>query len=174
MSAFGNKLNPYRSTRKPLGIKGTRTSVVITNNPSTIDQNELLTVRFANLEKDDVVVPGTARLAFNIELTSGDKNRTIVNNLGRAIVKKISIKLDGTELLCIDDADVYYCYKDLWLTDKERRNADYQGIQTVNGAALRVGAENAEKKQPDKAIAEHYGNRFYIPLEFELDRKSVV
>jgi hypothetical protein len=168
MSVFGNKLNPYRAIRKPLGVKGNRTSIAITNNPSTIGQNQLLIVRFPNLAADDVIVPGSARLAFSIELTSTDKNRTIVNNLGRAIVKKISIKLDGNEVSCIDDADVYYCYKDLWLTNKERTNGAYRGIQDANLAAIRIKAENATDKQPDSAIAEHFGNRFYIPLDFEL------
>ena len=34
----GHKLDPFRKLRKPLGIKGIRQSVVITNNASTIDE----------------------------------------------------------------------------------------------------------------------------------------
>jgi len=56
-----------------------------------------------------------------------DENRTVVNNLERAVVK-ISVKLEGKEVLCLDDADIYLCYKDLWLTDKKRNNAVYYGI----------------------------------------------
>ena len=87
-SKFGRKLNPYRCLRELLGVKGVRQSVVITNNPSTIDQNKQLLVRFPNLGEHDVIVPGTARLAFRITLNSEDANRTVVQNLGRAIVKK--------------------------------------------------------------------------------------
>ena len=83
-SKFGRKLNPYRSLREPLGVKGVRQSVVITSNPSSIDQNQQLLVRFPNLGKDDVIVPGTARLAFTITLNSEDANRTVVQNRGRA------------------------------------------------------------------------------------------
>ena len=80
--------------RNSKGVKGIRQQVVITNNPSTIDENPLLTVRFPNLEKDDVIVPGSARLALNITLESTeDDNRTMENNIGRAIIKKISIKI---------------------------------------------------------------------------------
>ena len=57
-SKFGRKLNPYRYLREPLGVKGVRQSVVITHNPSTIDQNQQLLIRFPNLGKDDVIVPG--------------------------------------------------------------------------------------------------------------------
>ena len=46
MSSYGNKLNPYRKLREPLGTKGIRQSVVITNNPNTIDQNQQLSVRY--------------------------------------------------------------------------------------------------------------------------------
>ena len=87
-SKFGRKPNPYRCLREPLGVKGVRQSVVITNNPSTIDQNQQLPVRFPNLGAHDAIVPGTARLAFKITLNSEDANRTVVQNLGRTIVKK--------------------------------------------------------------------------------------
>ena len=90
-SIFGRKLNPYRCLREPLGAKGVRQSVLITNNPSTIDQNQQLLVRFPNLGAHDVIVPGTARLAFKIALNSEDANRTVVQNLGRAIVKKTAL-----------------------------------------------------------------------------------
>ena len=62
--AYGSKLDPYRKQKEPFGVKGIRHSVVITNNPSTIDQNQVLTVKFPNLGPEDLIVPGTARLAF--------------------------------------------------------------------------------------------------------------
>ena len=74
---FGRKLNPYRRLREPLGIKGIRQSVVITNNPSTIDQHHMLTVRFPNLRPNDIIVPGATFLSFTIALTLTDANRTI-------------------------------------------------------------------------------------------------
>ena len=103
MSAYGSKLDPYRKLREPLGVKGIRQSVVVTNNPSTIDQNQQLLVRFPNLSTNDVIVPRTARLAFTIELTSKDPNATVYQNLGRAIVKKTTIKISGNEVVSIDD-----------------------------------------------------------------------
>ena len=106
--SFGHKLNPYRRLRHSLGVKGIRQKVVITNNPSTADPNELITVRLPNLGKDDVIVPGSARLAFNVSLESTeDENQTVVNNIGRAIIKKISIQIEGNEVYSLDDADVY-------------------------------------------------------------------
>ena len=170
MAAFGEKLNPYRRHREPLGHKAIRQTVITTNNPSTIDENQLLTVRFPNLGPEDLIVPGTARLAFKIDLESGtDPNRTLVNNLGRAIVKKICVKLEGQEILSIDDSDIFFIYNDLWLTGNERSDLVYQGIQSDNVCKLRIGAEDGnDKSKKDLAVASTYKNRFYIPLDFEL------
>ena len=58
-------------------MKRTKQKIIVTHNPSEIDQNQLLLVRFPNLGSDDVIVPGTANLTFNIELSSkADPNRT--------------------------------------------------------------------------------------------------
>lgn len=171
-TVYGRKLDPYRRLREPFGVKGVRQSVTITNNPSTIDQNQQLLVRFPNLGEFDVIVPGTARLAFRIKLASKDVNRTVVQNLGRAIVKKMVIKISGNEVMSIDDSDVFYCYNELWRTASERQNAYYQGIDTSqeqNVTKLRIGAENGNREERgDLAVANHYGNRFCIPLDFEL------
>ena len=169
MSAYGNKLNPYRKLREPRGVKGIRQSVVITNNPSTIDQNQQLLVRFPNLSNNDVIVPGTVRLAFEIELVSSkDADKTIYQNIGRAIIKKTTIRISGNEVMSIDDSDIYHCYVDVWKSPSELVNMAYQGIGKANMLNHRVGARNATANTGDEAIADAYKNRFCIPLDFEL------
>ena len=169
MSAYGNKFNPYRKLREPRGVKGIRQSVVITNNPSTIDQNQQLLVRFPNLSNNDVIVPGTVRLAFEIELVSSkDADKTIYQNIGRAIIKKTTIRISGNEVMSIDDSDIYHGYVDLWKSQSERVNMAYQGIGKANMLNHRVGARNATADAGDEAIADAYKNRFCIPLDFEL------
>ena len=167
--SFGTILDPHRKLKEPLGIKGIRQSIVISNNPSTIDAGQILTVRFPNLGADDVIVPGTARLAFKIDLTSkDDADRTVVNNLGRAIIKKITIKLEGREVLSLNNSDIFLTYCDLWLTANERKDLVYQGIQDANGIKHRIEAGDAVYNKIDMAVAAVYGNRFYVPLDFEL------
>ena len=76
----GIKLSPEHSLRTPHGIKGTRQKVIIAHNPSEIDQNQLLLVRFPNLGSDDVIVPRMANLSLNIELSNtADPKRTKVH-----------------------------------------------------------------------------------------------
>jgi len=120
MTTYGNELDPHRSMRKAFGLKGIRQSIVVTNNPSTIGANQLLTVSFLNLGANDIIVAGTACIAFNIALNSDtDANRTVVNNLGRAIVKKISVKLEGVEVFSLDDADIISLLQ-IHLEDRQR------------------------------------------------------
>ena len=153
MSSYGNKLDPYRKMREPRGIKGIRQSVVITNNPSTINQNLQLLVRFPNLSDNDVIVPRSARLAFTIELTSTDVNATVFQNLGKAIIKKTTIRISGNEVMSIDDSDIYHCYVDLWKSSTERKNIVYQGLGESNKLKHRVGADDTTADAEDKALA---------------------
>ena len=144
----------------------------ITNNPTTISATENLSVKFKNLARDEVIVPGTSRLAFNIELTGTDVNKTIVQNIGRAIVQRITIRIAGNPIQTIECADIYYCYEDLWKTTHERKNAVYQGIDTSKNAnvnKIRIGAEDKDATlAADVAVAGLFGNRFCIPLDFEI------
>ena len=126
---YGKRLNPECSLRIPKGIKGTRQKVIVTHNPSEIDQAQELLVRFPNLGSDDVIIPGTANLSFNIELTSTvDADRTLVSNIGRAIITKLAVKFEGNEIMSVNNFNVLTCYRDLWKTKSEKRNAIRQGI----------------------------------------------
>ena len=81
------------------------------HNPSEIDQNQLLLVRFLNLGNDDIIIPGTANMSFNIELSStADIKRALISNVGGAIVKKLAVKFEGNEILGVDNFDVFVCY----------------------------------------------------------------
>ena len=128
-------------------------------------------VRFLNLGSDEVIVPGTANLSFNIELSS---ERTLVRNIGRAIGKKLAVKFEGNEILIVDDFDVFACYRDLWKADSEKRNAVRQGIIHSDGCMLncmklRINAESKDATNAqDDVIAKAYGNTLIIPLDFEM------
>ena len=82
------------------------------------------------------------------------------------------IKISGNEVMSVDDSDVFNCYGDLWKTASERKNDQYQGIDTSgnrNTTRIRMDARNKDEAvTADKAIANAFCNRFYIPLDFEL------
>ena len=172
---YGKRLNPEQSLRTPKGIKGTRQKVIVTHNNSEIDQNQELLVRFPNLGSDDVIILGTANLSFNIELTSTiDANETLVSNIGRAIVKKLAVKIEGNEIMSVDDYDVLACYRDLWKSSSEKKMLFGKVLISNDGCMencikLRINAGNKDATNAqDKAIADAYGNKFIIPLDFEM------
>ena len=172
---YRKRLNPEHSLRTPEGIKGTRQKLIVTHNPSEIDQAQELLVRFPNLGSDDVIIPGMANLSFNIELTSAvDTNRTLVSNIGWAIIKKLAVKFEGNEIISVDDYDVFVCYQDLWKTKSEKRNAIRQGIISTDGCMencikLRINArDKSTSNAQDKNIADAYRNKFIIPVDFEM------
>ena len=70
---------------------------------------------------------------------------------------------------------MFACYRDLWKTKSEKKNAIHQGIistdsdLTPNCMKLRINAGNKDATNArDKAIEDAYGNKFIIPLEFEM------
>ena len=174
----GGKLNPQRSLRKGFALKGIRQHIIKTNNPSTIGPGELLTVRFPDLKENQVTIPKTTKLTFNITLAGTDVNRTLVKNLGRNIIHKLVVKLDGNEIISIDGYDVLFSYIDSWKTATERHNAIFQGIveadgQTENAIKHRVNATDKANNAKDQTVASIYDNRFCIPLDFELPESTI-
>ena len=97
-----------------------------------------------------------------------------MSNIGRAIIKKLAVKFEGNEIMSIDDFDLLACYLGLWKTKSEKINAIRQGIISIDGCTencikLRINAGNKDATNAqDKAIADAYGNKFIIPLDFEM------
>ena len=169
----GDKLNPQRSSRKGFALKGLHQHIIKTNNPSTIGPGELLTVRFPDLKENQVIIPSTTKLTFNITLVGTDVNRTLVGHLGRNMIRKLIVKLEGNEIISIDDYNVLYSYYDCWKTATERHDAIFQGIvetdgQTENAIKHRINATDKANDAKDQTVASIYDNRFSIPLDFEI------
>ena len=174
----GDKLNPQRSYRKGFALEGLRQHIIKTNNPSAIGPDELLTVRFPDLKENQVIIPNTTKLTFNISLAGTDVNRTLIKNLGRNIIRKLVVKLEGNKIISINDYDILYSYYDCWKCTNERLNAVFQGIveadgQTENAIKHRINATDKANNAKDQTVALIYDNHFCIPLDFEILESSL-
>ena len=93
----------------------------------------------------------------------------LVRNIGRAIIKKLAVKSEGTEILSIDDVEVFVRYRDLWKMKSEKRNAVRQGIisndgYTENCIKLRIDTKDkSASNAQDNAISATYRDKFIIP-----------
>ena len=117
-------------------------------------------------------------MTFNISLASTDVNRTLVGNLGRNIIRKLVVKLEGNEIISINEYDILYSHYDCWKCSTERINAVFQGIvdaddQTENAIKHRINAGDKANNAKDQTVASIYDNRFCIPLDFEILESSL-
>ena len=124
-----------------------------------------------------MIIPGTPKLTFNISLVGTDVNRTLVNNLGRNIVRNLVMKLEGNEIISIDDYDIFYSYYDCWKSITKRCNAVFQAIveadgQTENTIKHRINASDKASNVSDETAASIFDNKFCIPLDFEIIESS--
>ena len=83
------------------------------------------------------------------------------------------MKLEGNEMISINDCDILYSYYDCWQSTTERHNAVFQGIVDVGGqmeSAIKhkINAGDKTNHANDKIVASIFDNKFCIPLDFEI------
>ena len=88
------------------------------------------------------------------------------------------MKLEGNEIINIDDYNILYSYYDCWKCTNERLNSVFQGIvdadgQMENAAKHRINAGDKANNAKDQTVASIYDNWFCIPLDFELLKCSL-
>ena len=93
-------------------------------------------------------------------------------------MKKLAVKFEGNEIMSIDDYDIFACYRDLWKTASEKHNVICQGIISTDGFTVscmksRINSKDKTTTAKDNVIAKAYGNKFIIPLDFEMLDSSV-
>ena len=125
-----------------------------------------------------MIIPRTTKLTFNISLSGTDANRTLVGNLGRNIIRKLVVKLEGDEIISTDDYNILYSYYDCWKSTTERCSAVFQGIveasgQTENTIKHRTNAADKASNASDETVASIFDNKFCMPLDFEILESSL-
>ena len=88
------------------------------------------------------------------------------------------MKLEGNEIISIDDYDILYSYYDYRKCATDRHNAVFQGIvnadgQTENAIKHRINAGDKASNAGDETVASIFDNKFCIPLDFEILESSL-
>ena len=89
MSVYGG-LDPMAEHRTQFAFKGKREHIAPTNKPNTVYPSQHIDIEIPDSSRDHVIVPDTIKTKFNLEIESTDKTRSVVKNVGRAVVKKRS------------------------------------------------------------------------------------
>ena len=74
--------------RTQFASKGKREHIAKVNMPNIAYPNQHIDIKIPNSSKGHVIVPDTVKITFNLDIESRDKTRSIMNNVGRVLVKK--------------------------------------------------------------------------------------
>ena len=72
------------------------------NIPNTAYPNQHIDIEIPHGSRNHVTVPDTIKIVFNLDIESSDKTRSVVNNVGRALVKKKLLMLGSKDIDTID------------------------------------------------------------------------
>ena len=156
---------------KTLGaMKAERTVKRITFNPTEANPGNRLYVSVSKLNEDQVIVPGSLALLFNIDLTGGHVDNYLVQNVSRALIDRFSVKFTGTIVQDTNGYDNYKIFEDLFLSSDERKEKILEGIQSVDLCKILSGAGDRKKSGVDaeNKIESIYKNKYRINLDHQI------
>ena len=99
--------------RAQFAFKGKREHIAKVNIPKIAYPNQHNDIEILHSSRDHVIVPDTVKIMFNHDTESTDKTRSLVNNVGRALVKKKVLMFGSKDIDTINNSDIYETYKDL-------------------------------------------------------------
>ena len=171
MSVY-RELDTMAGHRTQFAFKGKGEHIAKVNIPNIAYPNQDIDIEIPHGPRDHVIIPDTIKITFKLDITSTNKARSAVNNVGRALVKKKVLMLGSKEIDTINNSDIYDTYKDLYLSKRERKKKLLQGIQSANGLKAWVGAKKADGTAlkvttQENAIKKTLDKRFAIPLDFD-------
>jgi len=122
------------------------------------------------LNDNEVLVPGSLALRFDIDLSGGQANNFLVQNVARALVSKMVMKFAGTILQDTASYDLFKIYEDLFLLKEQRDNMLLDGIQSEDLCRIRSNAGDKKTSGVDaeKKLHEIYGTKYRIRLDHEI------
>ena len=162
---ISERINPNRMPKQPFGLKAETTLQRTTFTPSSANPGETLYVNIPKLSGDNVIVPNSVRLAFDLVIVDGEANDTIVNNLGRNLVSNFKVLLGGETLQDTKRYDLFTTYHDSFLPKNDRTKRLRQGISSENIRKLRTGAGDADTSDAGQvSLGKIYGKRYHIPI----------
>ena len=138
MSVYG-ELDSMVEHRTQFVFRGNRKHITKVNMPNIAYPSQHIDIEIPHGSRDHVIIPDTIKITFNLDITSTDKARSVVNNIGRALAKKKVLILGSKDIDTINNSNIYDTYKYLYLSEKESEEKLLQGIQSASGLKARVG-----------------------------------
>ena len=163
-------LLPSHSVKTLGAMKAERTVKRITFNPTEAIPGNRLYVSVPKLNEDEVIVPGSLALLFNIDLTGGHANNYLVQNVSRALVDRFVVKFAGTTVQDTNGYDIYKIFEDLFLSADEREEKILEGTQSVDLCKIRSGAGDKKTSgvNAENKLESIFKNKYRIKLDHQI------
>jgi len=163
-------LLPTRTRKTLQAMKAPRAVKRITFNKSEANPGETLYVHVPKLNENEVLVPGSLALRFDIDLSGGHANNFLVQNVTRALVNKMDVKFGTTILQQTNGYSIFKIYEDLFLSQEHRDNMLLEGIQSEDLCKIRsnAGDKKISGVETEKKLNEIYGTKYCIRLDNEI------
>ena len=157
--------------KKKLGaMKAKRIVNGITFKPSEANPGETLYVAVPKLSANEVIVPDSLALRFDIDLSGGHANNFLVQNVSRALVEKLVVKFSGDTLEETDHYDIYKTFSDLFFPGEMRDNMVPEGIQSEDLCKIRSnsGDKKTSGVDAEKKLNKVFGAKYRINFDHEI------
>ena len=162
-------LLPSHSEKVLNAMKAERTVKRITFNPTSANPGDTLYVSVPKLAANEVIVPGSLALVFdiNLKVTGAHANNYLVQNVSRALVDKFIVKFAATRIQDTTSYGIYKTFEDLFLSRDERENMLREGIQSLDLCKIRSGAGDKKTSGVDaeNELNAVYGTKYRINLD---------
>ena len=165
-----DNLRSTHSEKTKNAMKAPRYVKRITFNPSEANPGETLRVHVPKLNENEVLVPCSLALRFEIDLSGGHANNFLVQNVSRVLVSRMTVNFGGTTLEDTTDYDVHKTFSDLFLPGEKRDNMVPEGIQSEDLSKIRSGAGDGKTSGVDaeKILNGIYGKKYRINLDHQI------
>ena len=170
MEGVSYDLLPSHNEKTLNAMKAPRTVKRITFNPSEANPGETLYVHVPKLNENEVIVPNSLALIFDIDLSGGHANNFLVQNDSRALVEKLVVKFAGAVLDETVRHDIYKTFQDLFLPGEKRDNMVPEGIQSEDLCKIRSnsGDKKTSGVDAENKLNEGYGSKYRINLDHQI------
>ena len=98
------ELDPMVDHRTQFIFRGKREHIAKVNMPNRAYPNQHIDNAIPHSSRDHVIIPGTIKITFNLDIESTDKSCSVVNNVGRALIKKKLLVLDSKDTDMINNS----------------------------------------------------------------------
>ena len=117
---------------------------------------DIYSVSIPALNANECIVPDTLALSF--KFNNSNTKSWFLNSLGRLLVDRLSIKVQGVEVYQNTGESILEVYKDLWRSDVDRANRQDFGIAAENVRKLISKDDSADKEAKIPYRSYHVSN----------------